>query len=119
MRFLSTARRRALAPGPQVIQRSAGERREAGAEDEPGVREIGVGHDPFVDRLLRLGEVGLHHARDERLVDGGRLALDRLALLPAVETLAGLLPELAGLEQLLEPPRRRRVRTGQRLTGRG
>jgi hypothetical protein len=61
---------------PQVVQRSAGERRETGAEDDAGVGQIGVGDDALVHQLPAtleqrpdepLGETGGH--RPDRAFD--------------------------------------------------
>src|SRR5690242_9800643 len=49
----------------EVVQRSAAKRRESGAEDEPRVDELGVRDDSFVERALRLAEVGIDEAIHE------------------------------------------------------
>jgi hypothetical protein len=41
---------------PQVIERSAGERRKAGTENHSGVGQVGVDNDPVIDQLLRAPE---------------------------------------------------------------
>src|SRR5262245_48217614 len=79
----------------EVMERTAAEGREAGAEDEAGVDQLGVGHDAFGEHRLGLGHVGLDQRVDERLFVGARLALHRLVLLPAVDALAGLAAELS------------------------
>src|SRR5438876_5464936 len=43
----------------QIVQRPAAERREAGAEDQPRVGQIGVGDDAFLEHALRFCEVGV------------------------------------------------------------
>src|SRR6188474_2651343 len=61
----------------QVVQRPAAERREAGAEDQAGVGEIGVLDDAFVHGRLGLVQVGLDQRVDQALVNRVRFALDR------------------------------------------
>src|SRR5258708_20689436 len=50
----------------EVMQRPAAERREAGAEDESGVDQVGLCADAFLQHALRFGEVSgdqlLHQA---------------------------------------------------------
>src|SRR5882672_11798211 len=82
-------------PMLQIVELPAAERGEAGAEDEAGVGEVGVGDDALDDRSLRLLEVGGDQGVDQALVVRPGLALGRLAVLPAVDALAGLLAELA------------------------
>src|SRR5436305_9672732 len=89
----------------EIVQRSAPKRREAGAEDQPGVGEGGVGDDASLDRALRLGEIGRDQPRDQLRPVGIALAFDRLAFLPAVNALAGFLSELAGVHLVLQEPR--------------
>src|SRR2546423_10074221 len=48
-----------------VVERPAAERREAGAEDEACVDEIGLSDDTLVEHALRLGEVGADQLLDE------------------------------------------------------
>src|SRR5205814_84628 len=78
-----------------VVQRSAAERGEAGAEDEAGVDEIRVGDHAIGERGLRFSQIRLDQALDQRLVVGVGLAFYRLAILVAVDALAGLLAEVA------------------------
>src|SRR5690242_7402482 len=68
-----------------IVQRSAAKRGEAGAEDGPGVDQIGVGHDVVGERRLRFG-----HERPDQSVDqprghGARFALRGFARRPVVE----------------------------------
>src|SRR4051812_34331052 len=81
-----------------VMERPPAERREAGAEDEPGVDEIRLRHDAFVEHALRLDEVGADQLLDELGAVSIRRALLRLAIDPAVDALAGLLAEAAGVD---------------------
>src|SRR6185295_12126358 len=102
----------------QVMQRSAAEGREAGAEDEAGVGEVGVGDDALDDRGLRLLEVGGDQGVDQALVVRLRRAFHRLAVFPAVDALAGLLAELLRVDLHLQELGHLRVRClGERLAG--
>src|SRR3954462_661423 len=103
----------------EIVQRPAPERREAGAEDEAGVGEVGVGDDAFLDRALRLGEIGRDQPLDQLRPVGIALAFDRLAFFPAVDALAGFLSELAGVHLVLQEPRYRHIagRFGERFAG--
>src|SRR5687767_544642 len=78
-----------------IVKRAAAERREPGAEDEPGVGQVGIGHDALVDRGLRLVQVGLDQRVDQRLVVRVGLALLRLSVHIPIDTLPGLLAEMA------------------------
>ena len=82
----------------QIMQRPAAERREAGAEDEARVDQIGFGDDAFLQHALCLRQIGsdelLHELRPIRI----GLALHRSAVLPAVDALAGFLAEAAGFD---------------------
>src|SRR5436190_23532962 len=49
----------------EVMQRAAAEGGEAGAEDEPGVHEVGVGDDALLQHALRFLQVGLDQLFDE------------------------------------------------------
>src|SRR5256885_6362881 len=89
----------------EIVQRSAPERGEAGAEDQAGVGEVGVGDDAFLDRALRLGEIRRDQALDQLVPIGVALAFHRLAFLPAIDALAGLLSELAGVHLVLQDAR--------------
>src|SRR4029079_17858119 len=90
----------------QVMQGAAAERREAGAEDEPGVDQLGIRNDAFREDRPRLGQIGLDQRVDERLVIGSGLPLHRLVLLPAVDALAGFPAELAERDLVEENLRR-------------
>ena len=88
--------------GPRVVERAAAERGEAGGEDHAGIGRIRVPDDAFVEAIgecvkqrqhKAVGEVGVGGAGD-----GGFL---RFALLPCVDALAGLLAEVAAIDQLL------------------
>src|SRR5918994_4616791 len=85
-----SASRRLLLRAP-IVQRAAAERREARAEDHAGIDMIGVGHDPVLERALRLVEHRLHQLTAEPF-QLGLVVLDllalRLALLPDIEALA-------------------------------
>src|SRR5438067_9404176 len=82
----------------EIVQRPAAEWREARAEDEPGVGEVRVGDDAFLDRALRFAQVRHDQLLDERRLVRVRPALHCAALFPAVDTLSRLLAELAGLD---------------------
>src|SRR5262245_1264163 len=85
--------RRLLVLG-EPVQRAAPERGKAGAEDQASVDQVGVRDDSFLVHGLSLGEVrGDQRLRSLRGDWVGR-ALDRLAVLPAVDSLPGLLAEL-------------------------
>src|SRR5687768_13557901 len=86
----------------EVMDRSAAERREAGAEDEPRVHEVGVGHDAFAQHGLGLSQVRLDQLVDELRIIGVRLSLHRLAILVAIEALSGFLSEVAELHFVCE-----------------
>src|SRR3989442_10190902 len=88
----------------EVVKRTTPERREAGAEDEPGVGEVGVGDDSLVHRRLRFLQVRIDQRVDERLVDRIGLALHRSAVDPAVDSLAGFPAQLAELDLAGEDP---------------
>src|SRR3954466_10301499 len=76
-----------------VVERPAAEWREPGAEDEPGVDEIRLGHDALVEHALRLGEIRTDQLLDELgAIRIGRAFL-RLAIHPRVDALAGLLAQ--------------------------
>src|SRR5258708_31087327 len=81
-----------------VVQRPAAERREARAEDEACIDEIGLRHDALVEHPLRLGEVGTNQLLDELGAVGIGRAFLRLAIHPAVDALAGLLAEAPRLD---------------------
>src|SRR5438477_7371664 len=82
----------------QIVQRPAAERREAGAEDQPGVDQIGLADDAFLEHALRFGQVRgdqlLHQVGSIRV----GLTLHRSCVLPAINPLAGLLAELSRLD---------------------
>ena len=86
----------------QVMERSAAEGGEAGAEDEPGVDEIRIGDDAFLQHAFGFLEIRLDQLLDELGTVRVRLALNGLAVLPAVNALAGLLAELAGVDLVLQ-----------------
>src|SRR5258706_1827364 len=90
----------------EVIERPAAERREAGAEDESGVDQVGVADDALGEHRLRLREVRLDERVDERLVVRARLALHGLVLLPAVDALAGLAAQLSERDLVQQDLRR-------------
>src|SRR5688572_18098343 len=77
-----------------IVKRAAAERGEAGAEDEAGIDEVGIGHDAFCEYGFRLAQVGLDQRVDHGLVIGVGLPLDRLVVHPAVDALAALLAEV-------------------------
>src|SRR5690348_11584185 len=52
----------------EVVQRPAAERRKAGAENEPGVRQVGVADDAFLHRALRFGQIRRDQRSEERRV---------------------------------------------------
>ena len=58
-----------------IVQRTAAEWRESGAEDRARVDKVRVGHDPFAERLLRL--------RDERIDQALRKPRQHMALVAA------------------------------------
>src|SRR3954463_8494956 len=99
------------------MERAAAEGGEAGAEDEAGVDEIRVGDDPFLQHALGFIEIG----REELLAASGpvcvRRGLHRLAVLPAVDSLAAFLAKLARVDFALEDLRHldRARRLGERL----
>src|SRR4051812_14386746 len=102
----------------QVMKRSAAEGGEAGAEDEAGVDEIRVGDDAFLQHALGFLEIRLDQLVDELRTVCVRLALHGLAVLPAVNALARLLAELAGVDLVLQDFRHLYVagRLGERFT---
>src|SRR5437879_2763693 len=75
----------------EVVQRPAAERREARAENEPGVGKVGVGDDAFVHRALRFREIRRDQLLDELRPVLVRPAFHCAALFPAVDALAGFL----------------------------
>src|SRR5262249_33141980 len=83
-----------LSTRADVMDRSPAERREAGAEDEPGVHEVGVGDDAFAQHRFGLAQVGLDQLLHQRVVERVGLALHRSSVLVAVDSLAGLLAEM-------------------------
>src|SRR4051812_3795045 len=86
----------------EVMQRAAAERREAGAEDEAGVDEIGVGDESFLQHALGFLQVRLDQLVYELLPISVGLAFDRFAVLPRVDALSALLAELAGVDLAFE-----------------
>src|ERR1700693_5661532 len=82
-------------PAFQVVQRSAAERRETGAEDEPRVGEVGIGDDALGDDGLSFLEVGRDELLGEFGRDAARGAFACLAVLPDVEAAAGFLAEIS------------------------
>src|SRR5436190_6817745 len=58
----------------QVVKRSTPERREAGAEDQTGIRQVGIGDDALGDRGLRLVQVRRDQLVDELLIKSVGLA---------------------------------------------
>src|SRR6187401_1823911 len=76
-----------------IVKRASAERCEPGAEDEPGVRQVGIGDDALGHRRLRLVQVGLDQCIDQRLVVRVGLALLRLPVHVPVDALAGLLAQ--------------------------
>src|SRR5512140_2707574 len=65
---------RRLAALPDGIDRAAAMGREAGAEDDAGIAEVGIGDDAFAHARDRFVERGHDHAISERLeVRGGRV----------------------------------------------
>ena len=117
LRELRTVMAGSISSFLQVVQRPAAERREAGAEDQARVGQVGVGDDALLDRLLRpRADTGSISASTSSWSTGSGCALHRLAVLPPVEALAGLLAELAATsERALPAPRRSRIRAGERL----
>src|SRR6185503_530636 len=53
-----------------IVKRAAAERREAGAENKPGVDQILVRNDPLGEHGLRLAQVGLDQRVHQVLVVG-------------------------------------------------
>src|SRR5688572_21240745 len=86
----------------QIMERATAKWCETGAEDESRVGEVGIGDDALEDRGLSLLEIGSDQGVDEPFVIRPGRVLDGLALLPAVDPLAALAPELAGGDLLLE-----------------
>src|SRR5262252_8843493 len=86
----------------EVIERAAAKRREARAEDEPGVGEVGIRDDALGDDRARLAQIRRHEldAQVRRDRPGG--AFLRLAVLPCIEAASGLPAELARGHQLGE-----------------
>src|SRR4051812_4390992 len=101
----------------EIVQRPATERREAGAEDESGVGEIGVGDDALVDGALRLAEVRRDQLLDELRTVRIRRSFDGAALFPAIDALAALLAELPCVYFALQEARHLHIarRFGERL----
>src|SRR3954463_10850916 len=62
----------------EIVQRSASERREAGAEDQAGVGEVGIGDDAFLDRALGLGQIRRDQPLDQLRPIGIAPAFHRL-----------------------------------------
>jgi len=87
-----------LSTRSQIVDRSAAEGCEPGAEDEPGVDEIGVGDDAFAQHRLGLAQVGIDQALHQRFVERVGLALYGLPILVAVDSLSGLLAEMTELD---------------------
>ena len=77
------------------MQRSAAERREAGAEYRAGIDQIGVGDDALGQRRLRFVHEWPDQAVGETLGHGAGRALLRLAVHPRVEAPPGLAAEVA------------------------
>src|SRR3954470_16986285 len=100
-----------------VVQWPAAERREAGAEDEARIDEIRLRDDALVEHAPGFGEVGPDQLLDElRTVGIGRRLL-RLTIGPAVDALAGLLAEPAGVDVRAEHLRNGRGVLRQRFAG--
>src|SRR5689334_5085489 len=78
----------------EVVQRAAAERREAGAEDEARVDELGVRDDAFLQHLLRFFQVRRDQLLDELRPVRVGLALLRAAADPLVDAFAGFLAQL-------------------------
>src|SRR5919112_1218171 len=78
-----------------IVKRPAAERCETGAEDQPGVGQVGIGHDTLGHRRLRLVQVRLDQRVDQRLVVRIGLAFDRFSILVAIDALAGFLAQVA------------------------
>src|SRR4029450_6524702 len=68
-----------LSTGPLVVDGTAAERREPGAEDESCVHEVGVGDDAFAQHRFGFSQVGLDQLVHQRGIEGVGLALHRLA----------------------------------------
>src|SRR5262245_36345007 len=77
-----------LSTGPLVVDGAAAERREAGAEDEPCIHEVGVRDDALAQHRLGLAQVGLDQLVHQRGVERVGLTLHRLPVLVAIEALA-------------------------------
>src|SRR3954469_10433423 len=95
-----TGANRLMAPSVRVVERSAPERREPGAEDDCRIDEIRIPG----DALAQCGHRLVHEHQNQTVAKVGRwnsrqLAFDRLALDPAIETFAGLLAELFGAHE--------------------
>src|SRR5450759_1416005 len=93
---------------PQVVQRTAAERREAGAEYQAGICEVGVGDDAFGHHRLRFLEIRRKQALDQLLRDCTGRALYRFALAPGVIAAPAFLAEVPRSDQALQLFRQRR-----------
>src|SRR5262245_37089236 len=71
----------------QIVERAAAERRESGAENEPGIREIRVRDDALGDRGLGFVEIRRDQRVDQLLIVRVGLAFLRLAADPRVDAL--------------------------------
>src|SRR5690242_6002247 len=79
----------------QIMQWYAAKRRETGAEDEPGIGEVGVGDDAFFHCALSFREIRCDQPLDELGPISVALALHRSSVLPAIDALSAFLAELA------------------------
>src|SRR5262245_21239711 len=84
---LSFGRESKLFLRSDVLQRPPSERREPGAEDEPGIDQIGIGDDALAQHRLGFLQVRLDHLLHQRLVERVGLALHRLSIIVEVEAL--------------------------------
>src|SRR3954470_21908718 len=75
----------------EVMEWTAPERREAGAEDEAGVDEVRIRDDAFLEHFLRLGEIRRDQLFDQVRTVGIGLRLLCASVDPLVDALAGLL----------------------------
>src|SRR5262249_32157679 len=79
----------------QIIQRPAAKRSEARAEDQSGVGEVRVRDDAFGDDRARLAQIRRHELDAQIRRNGTCGSSLRLAVLPRIEAVPGLAPEVA------------------------
>src|SRR5687768_8054522 len=101
----------------QEMQRPAAEWREAGAEDQPGVDQVGVSNDHLCEHRFGFSQVRLYQRVYQLLFVGIRLRLHRFAVAPPVDALAGFLAELSELPLARENFHHRPRPLGERLAG--